>query len=114
MNEQYREFGTRLKKIDQRHRKLADGYVSAISQDGLIVAVPRRRRLRVPFAGLAMVALGIIAFKGIVHAHLGPTSYDARVERLAAGTGVEQAAAWIMQADPLTLWAADQVRALLP
>lgn len=113
MSDQYREFDSRLKRIDRRHRKMAQGYVASMNRDGLLVAVPRRRRMRVPFAGLALVAVGIIAFKGFMHAQLGDTAYEARVAGLAAGSAVEKAAGWVMQADPVTLWVSEKVATLL-
>lgn len=112
MNDQYREFGARLKKIDRRHRKLAEGYVASMSHDGLLIAVPRRRRLRVPFAGIALLAVGIIAFKGVVLAQVGDAGYQTRLDGLAQGTQVERAAAWVMQADPITQWVAQQAAVL--
>jgi hypothetical protein len=112
MNEQYREFGTRIRKIDRRHRRLAEGFVTSVNHDGLIIAVPKRRRVRVPFAGIALLAIGVIALKGLIHAQLGESSYQQRLASLEAGSTVEQAGAWVMQADPLTLWVSQQVRSL--
>lgn len=112
MDRHQQEFDTRLRRIDRKHRKLSGGFVAAVSHDGLIIAKPRRRRLRVPFAGLALVAVGVIAFKGIVHAQLGAATYDARIAALAEGSQVEKAGAWVMQADPLTLWVSAQARGL--
>lgn len=86
--------------------------MAAVGHDGLIVAKPRRRRLRVPLAGIALVAIGVIAFKGIVHSQLGPATYDARIAALAEGGQVERVGAWVMQADPLTLWVSAQARTL--
>lgn len=114
MDEQHREFGSRLKRIDRSHRKLADGYVTSVNHDGLIIAVPRRRRMRVPFAGIALVAVGVIAFKGVVLAQLGAEGYQARLDQLAAGSQVERIGAWVMQADPLTEWVAAQAMTVLP
>lgn len=112
-DKQMDQFGSRLKRIGQTHRKLSNGYVTTINHDGLIVAVPRRRRLRVPFAGIALVAIGLIAFKGIVYFQLGAPGYEARVAQLAAGSTVERAGAWIMQADPLTVWVSEQASSLV-
>ncbi len=112
MNDQYRQFGARVKKIDRRHRKMSDGYAATMNSDGLLIAVPRRRRLRVPFAGIALLAVGIIAFKGVVLAQAGGAEYEARIDGLAQGTQVEKAAAWVMQADPLTRWVAQQASLL--
>lgn len=109
MDRHQKEFDTRLKRIGRKHRQLAGGYVARVGDDGLIVPRPRRRRVRVPFAGIALAALGIIALKGVFYAQLGPESYDARVASLAAGSQVERMGAWVMQADPLTLWVSEQV-----
>ncbi len=97
------DFGARLKRIDRTHRKVAQGYVTSVNHDGLIIAVPRRRRVRVPFGGIAMIAVALLGFKGMVHAHLGPSAYEERIASLSAGTSVEQVGGWIMQADPVTL-----------
>jgi hypothetical protein len=113
MSDQFREFDTRLKRIDRRHRKIAQGYAATVGRDGLLVAVPRRRRLRVPFAGIALVAVGIIAFKGLVLAQLGAAGYETRVANLATGSQIEQAGAWVMQADPMTVWVAGKIAFLL-
>jgi hypothetical protein len=113
MNEQYRDFGMRLRRIDRRHRKLSDGYVTSVNHDGLIIAVPRRRRIRVPFAGIALLAVGVLALKGMVHAQLGPEVYEARIAGLAQGGQIERAGAWVMQPDPLTLWISQQAATLM-
>lgn len=113
MADHFREFDTRVKRIDRRHRKMAQGYAATIGRDGLMKAVPQRRRIRVPFAGIALVAVGIIAFKGFVHAQLGPSSYETRVANLSSGTQIEKAGAWVMQADPLTLWVSEKVGGFL-
>lgn len=112
MNDQYREFGMRVRRIDRAHRKLADGYVAKLNDDGLLVAAPKRRFVRVPFAGLALVAVGIVVFKAIVLSQLGPQTYESRVAKLSAGSTVERVGAWMMQADPLTVWVADRFSAL--
>lgn len=96
------DFGARLKRIDRTHRKVAQGYVTSVNHDGLIIAVPRRRRVRVPFGGIALIAMAVIGFKGLVHAHLGAVAYDERISSLSAGSSVEKVGAWIMQADPVT------------
>lgn len=113
MSNQYKEFDSRLKRIDRHHRKIAQGYTATMNRDGLLVAVPRRRRLKVPFAGIALLAVVVIAFKGVVHAQLGEAAYEARVETLSAGSQVEKFAGWVMQADPLTLWVSEKAAAVL-
>ncbi len=106
-------FGKRLRRIRKRHRKLAQGYVQTINHDGLIIAKPRRRRSVFPWKGIALMLVALFAFKGVLHAQLGATTYDRRVATLQNGTIVEKAGAWAMQADPLTLWISAQVRSFL-
>jgi hypothetical protein len=113
MDEQHRQFGSRVKRIDRRHRKLADGFATNMTHDGLIIPVPRRRRLRVPFAGIAMLAVGLIVVKGMAYSLLGSSVYEARIASLAEGAQIERVGAWVMQADPLTVWVSDRVSALV-
>ncbi len=113
MDEQHQEFGTRVKRIDRRHRKLADGFATNMTHDGLIIPVPRRRRMRVPFAGIALLAVGLIVIKGIAYSFLGAGVYEARIADLANGAKVERVGAWVMQADPLTLWVSQQASVLM-
>lgn len=103
-----KEFDTRLKRIGRKHRKLAAGYVGAMTDDGLIVPRARRRRIRVPYAGIALLAIGIVGLKGIAYSRIGAETYDARVASLAQGSTGERIGAWVMQADPLTRWVAAQ------
>ena len=107
------DFGKRLRRIDRRHRKMAHGYVTSINHDGLIVARPRRRAPRFPWKGLMLTAALLLLFKGFLYMSLGGITYDARVERLSQGTVVEQAGAFVMQADPATLWISGQINSLV-
>jgi hypothetical protein len=109
MDEQHRQFGSRVKRIDKRHRKLVGGYATNMTNDGLIIPVPQRRRMRVPFAGVALLAIGLIAIKGVAYSVIGSSVYDARISALANGTQIERVGAWVMQADPLTVWVSEQV-----
>lgn len=110
MDRHQKEFDTRVRRLDRKHRRLADGYVAAVSHDGLIVPRPRRLRIRVPYAGIALLAIGLIGLKGIAHANLGAETYEARVAALSAGSQVERVGGWVMQADPLTVWVSQQAK----
>jgi hypothetical protein len=107
----YVKFNKRLRDIDSRHRKLSRGYVQLVERDGLLVPVSTRRTARrgFPFRGLLMILGGFLLFKAILLTHLGPLTYNERVEKLAAGTSLEQAGAWVMRADPATLWITQQI-----
>lgn len=103
-------FAKRLKKIDKHHRKVAHGYVRLKNVDGLLIPVPDRRPMRrsFPFVGLLMTVGALTAFKGFLLAYHGPITYAENVGILASGTAVERAGAWIMSADPVTSWIAQQ------
>jgi len=65
----------------------------------------RRPLLRV------LIFAGVCAFglKGAILHQVGPESYEARVARLQAGQDFDKLGAWLMQADPVTIWVADQI-----
>lgn len=95
-------FDKRLKEINRRHEKMANGVVRRVNSDGLIVARPRAYRPRFPLKGLIVVlAIGFF-FKGFLFAYLGEAGYAERLASLQSGTAIEQAGAWVMQPDPAT------------
>lgn len=101
---QFEEFERRMRRISRRHSKLSHGYVTSVNDDGLVVAKPRRRGSRSTLRGVALIVIIIMLLKGVLHAQLGATAYDERIEKLAGGNPIEQAGAWVMVADPITLW----------
>ncbi len=107
---QYKDFDARMARIMRNHEQLSKGYVTKVTRDGLIVAKPRSRAARyMPWRTmLCVLALGL-AFKVMMFVNLGPEGYDARVARLAAGTQVEQAGAYLLRVDPATAWLAAQI-----
>jgi len=105
---QFDEFDNRLRKIDQRHRALARGYVMSVNHDGLVIAEPKRERRAFPWRGALLILVGLMAFKGFLHAQIGETAYQERVARLSSGNVTEQIGAFAMAADPVTLWISGQ------
>lgn len=110
---QFDEFERRMRRINRRHSKLSQGYVTAVNSDGLVVAKPQRRSNRGMLRGLAMVVIVMMLFKGFLHAQLGASAYQSRIDALAAGNAVEQAGAHFMVADPITLWISATVVSLV-
>lgn len=108
-------FDKRLKRIVRRHDRIASGgAVKTVTADGLIVERPRVYKPRFPLKGLlAVVVLGFL-FKGFVFASLGAEQYAERVAVLQQGSVMEQAGAWVMQADPATLLVAEGISGILP
>lgn len=108
------EFDERLTKIGRKHQKMAaNGYTTYIRDDGLVVARPVRQGPRIPVRVILYVIVALVCFKGFLLAALGPVTFDERVGKLAAGTVVEQAGAWVMQSDPASDWIAAQIGPIL-
>lgn len=103
-------FDRRLKLIGKKRARLADGYVSKVGKDGLIIFRPKRRSGGFPIMGLALLVLGFFVFKGLILAHLGASTFEARLADLSQGSVVEQAGAWVMQPDVVSQTIAQQVR----
>lgn len=110
---QFDEFDRRMRRINRRHSKLSQGYVTSVNQDGLVVAKPQRRARRGTLRGVAMIVIIVMLFKGFLHAHLGPAAYSDRIEALSQGTVIEQAGAVAMAADPITVWLSSQLVSLV-
>ncbi|MDX1822305.1 MAG: hypothetical protein ACU0A4_16785 [Paracoccaceae bacterium] len=113
MSDAFQDFDKRLRRIHTKRVKLSNGYVSVVGGDGLIVVKPRRRRSILRLRPLIFVILGFLAFKVIILATLGQPVYEERIEALREGSTVEQAGAWVMQADPWTVMLAQKLRATM-
>ena len=113
MSDSFQGFDARLKRIDRKHAKLANGYTARVSRDGLIIFRPKRRKPSISLRGIALLIVGFLCFKGIVMAHLGGTVYEDRLAALKEGTIVEQAGAFVMQGDPVTVYVAEKLRPFL-
>ena len=109
----YAGFEARLKKIDRKRTRMAHGYKGSVNKDGLIVFRPARRQRGIPLRAVVLLIVGFFVFKGMVMAHTGSTIYGERVAALQEGTLVEQAGAFLMQTDPITIGIAQQLRPFL-
>lgn len=107
------EFGKRLQRIERHHRKLEGGYVTAMTNDGLVVARPQRKVMGFPYRGLFFSFCLLLLFKAFIYTSLGPATYASRIDRLQSGTVVEQAGAYVMKADPVTIWIGGQMKRTL-
>lgn len=109
-NPQMMEFSKRLNRIDGAHRKMSRGYVQLVERDGMLVPKHARvRRRGFPLRGLALSLGAFMLFKGFLLAEFGAVTYDERLGKLAEGNIVEQIGAWMMGADPVTVWIATQI-----
>ncbi len=68
----------------------------------------RRPLLRV----MIFAAVCVFGLKGTILHSVGPEGYDARVANLQNGQEFDKLGAWFMQADPVTVWVAEQIAAV--
>lgn len=81
--------------------------------DSGLVTIQPARRIRLPQLTLFSVLCGFFVFKGYLVAALGDAVYSEKIALLDAGTVVEKAGAFVMQADPLTGLLADLIRMVM-
>ena len=110
---QYDEFDRRVNRISRRQTKLSHGYVTTVTDDGMMIAKPKRKSKMGTVRSLILLALVMIVFKGVLHARLGAPEYQARIAALAEGSTVEQIGSWVMAEDPLTVLISGQVSSLV-
>lgn len=96
------KFDKRVQRISRRNRKLARGHVNFIDSTGIVRQRPRRIN-GLPIRGLLLIAFCFFSFKGLLIAHQGTVLYEDRLALLQEGTLIEQAAAWAMQIEPVSM-----------
>lgn len=106
---QMRDFDERLRRIDKQQRTLSRGFILSVNRDGLIVAKPESSRFRFPWRVVLFLLVAVMGFKIALHAYIGAEAYGERLARLANGTVAERASAYVLHADPVTIWIADVV-----
>lgn len=106
------DFYSRVSRIEKSHAK---GYgfeaTGTLGRKGSSRSRFSALRLLKPLALVLVVGIGV---KGVIHYYVGAQTYESRVSALAAGQGFDPVGAWLMHADPATLWVSGQMQALLP
>ncbi|MCR8546690.1 hypothetical protein M4578_02525 [Salipiger sp. P9] len=113
MDSAIHDFDKRQRAVTAKHRKLAQGYTTKLNRNGTIEHKPIRRVRFLSMKGLLLAVAGVFAFKGYLLASLGTEGYAARIGHLSDGTAIERIGAWLMGADPATLWVALQLQPYL-
>ena len=108
------DFSKRLEQIAARRGGMKHGIQYQVKEDGTVVATHRRSRTRFPIGSLLTLVAGGLVFKAFLFMSLGEATYNQRVSILENGTPVEMVGAFVMKADPATLWIVEQVESLLP
>jgi len=107
-------FAKRSRQIVRSRRSvMRRGGELALGPDGLLTVRPKRGMTGIPFRGIFLIAALLFGAKAMMLVQDGPQTYGERVAKLAEGGTVEQAGAWVMQADSLTLMLAGYIAPLL-
>jgi len=96
-------FDKRMERISRKQAKMRSGVVYVTQKDGLIVGRPRIYQPRFPWRGIVLLIGAAAIFKGAIFAHLGAEIYSERLASFNGGTLIEEAGAWIMQPEPVTI-----------
>ena len=107
------QFDDRLRLLTRKHNAMSHGCVTQMQPDGLIVARPRKQPYRISGRSVLLFFAAFIGFKAFLVANLGPQTYEDRLNDLRAGTFVEKAGAFAMQADPVTVLVAGKIGPIL-
>ena len=102
-------FERRQKALRRKHKRMAQGYVNKLDRNGLITQRPDSKTGGMLGKLVMLVVGGVMVFKIFLLGGLGQDAYLDHVARLQAGSGFEQAGAWLMQIDPITATAADLI-----
>lgn len=113
MSEETLQFQNRLRRLERKHKSLANGYTASLRKDGLIVMKPRRAERRISGQSVMLFLIAFFLFKGFLVASIGIEGYDERVAKLESGNTVEVAGAWVMQSDPMSELIAEKIRPIL-
>ena len=101
------EFYGRVARIE---RARAEGYgfeaAGTLGRSYYTRPQAKRRSLLVP---MIFLVLCVFVMKGAIFHAVGAQSYHDRVSSLMAGQGIDQIGGWLMQADPVTQFAADRI-----
>lgn len=73
-----------------------------------------RKRWRIPLMGPVMVLMAfVVVLKALIRVRLGGDLYQARVDTLWQGEGLDWLGALLMQPDPLSVWLSLQISTLI-
>lgn len=106
------DFYSRVSRIEKSHAK-GYGFEAAGTVSRKSAGRGAGRLLKLAKPVLLVVAMGV-GVKAVIHYFVGAQTYESRVSALAAGDGFDPVGAWLMHADPVTLWLSGQMQSVLP
>ncbi|WP_343079826.1 hypothetical protein [Ostreiculturibacter nitratireducens] len=105
-----KNFQGRLRRIESIHRSGGGFEAAGTLGHSYYTNLKRRRGASRWILPLALVLGAVILVKGAVHAQIGAATYDSRIETMRAGDTADRIGAYVLQADPLTLFVSDFFR----
>lgn len=102
MEDTLHRFEIRQQALRRKHMRMAKGYVTKLTKDGLFVHQPDKKAGRRGLRLLISAVVGLLLFKSFVLYWLGTDTYQGHVNTLASGTSFEKIGAFLMQIDPIT------------
>ena len=105
------DFYGRVARIQKAHDK-GYGFEAAGTLGRSYYFRPRSKRRPFIWPVLFLLVCTVL-LKGVVYHSVGAETYNDRVAILAAGEWIERAGAWLMQAEPATIFVSDQITAAL-
>ncbi len=94
------DFRSRVTRVERAHRR-GRGFEAPGTLGRPRHVVRRRHSWLRP---VLLIVCTIILFKAALFAQIGPVDYNERVQRLQAGSKVEQIGAYALRADGVTVW----------
>nr|RDS97479.1 hypothetical protein DWF04_03050 [Cereibacter sphaeroides f. sp. denitrificans] len=112
MDRNLADFRNRVARIEAAHeRGLGFEAEGTLGRSHYLKPARRRPRLLAPLLVLLLCGVGL---KGALLWRIGPESYQARLDRLAAAEGLDRLGSLLLRPDPAARLVAELLRGLLP
>ncbi|MBV2359943.1 hypothetical protein KUH32_09165 [Thalassococcus sp. CAU 1522] len=102
MEDALRKFELRQRALVKKHHRMARGYVTVLSRNGIFLQQPDNKVGSNAARVFALLLVFFLAFKGFLIAGLGTDVYMGHVDALMSGSLSEQVGGWLMQMDPVS------------
>lgn len=106
-NSQMNEFLGRVERVERMHRRGLGFEAPGTLGRSAYREQTRRTSLTRPL--FVFLAVGLI-LKAALLIQIGESDYKTKVDRLRAGDSLERIGAYVMQADPMTVWIAQKAK----
>jgi hypothetical protein len=106
------DFYSRVSRIEKSHAK-GYGFEAAGTVSRKAPGRFSSGLMKLVKPALFVLLIGL-SLKSVIHYFIGAQTYEIRVSALAAGDGFDPVGAWLMHADPVTLFLSGQLQTYLP